>query len=363
MATEGSSGLKPTNRDRRRRPRTRSRFGNPELAGLSDEELLDLRFCDLDLQIEGTPLELRIEQLHRELEAKKVKFRPHFWLSDEWFTPDGVPGLAIPFFLADSRLMKLEEKMMLEVEGGTADWCMRILRHETGHAIDNAYRLRRRRKYREVFGNVSAPYPEAYSPRPYSRSYVVNIDLWYAQSHPVEDFAETFAVWLRPRSGWRQAYRSWPALRKLEFMDQLMRQVRNETQQVRSRHREAPLKSLRMTLRQHYEKKCSYYGLEDTYSYDDELRRLFLDDPTQTQLPLASTFLRRIRPRLRKDVSEWTGHYQYTIDQVLGEMIARCRKLKLRLDRPPDDVEKDVLIVVTMHTMNYIRDEAHKIAL
>lgn len=355
--------MTPTNRDRRRRPRPRHRFGNRDLAKLSDDELLDLRLCDLDLQIEGTPLEERIDQLYRELEAKKIKFRPHFWLSDEWFTPDGVPGVAIPFFLADSRLMKLEANMMLEVEGGSPEWCMRILRHEAGHAIDNAYRLRRRRLFREVFGNVSAPYPQSYSPRPYSRSYVVNIDLWYAQSHPVEDFAETFAVWLRPRSGWRQAYRGWPALRKLEFVDSLIRQVRHETPQVRTRHREAPLKSLRTTLRQYYEKKRSYYGLEETYSYDDELKRMFLDDPSQSQLPLASAFLQKIRPRLRRDVSEWTGHYQYTIDQVLGEMIERCRALKLRLDRTPEDVEKDVLIVLTMHTMNYIRDEAHKIAL
>ncbi len=350
-------------RDRRRSPRTRTRFGNPDLASLTDDQLLDLRFCDLNLQIEGTPLDDCIQQLFRELESKKLDFRPHFWLSDEWFTPDGVPGVAIPFFLADSRLMRLEETMMLEVEGGTADWCMRILRHEAGHAVDNAYRLRRRRKYRQVFGNVSAPYPEAYSPRPYSRSYVVNIDLWYAQSHPVEDFAETFAVWLKPRSSWRQTYRNWPALRKLEFVDELMRELRDETQQVRSRHREDPLRTMRKTLRSYYETKRSYYGLEDAYSYDHELRRLFTDDPAQTRLPLAATFLRRIRPRLRRDVSEWTGHYQYTIDQVLEDMIERCRQLKLRVDRPLDDVEKDVLIVLTMHTMNYIQDEAHKIAL
>ena len=136
-------------RDRRRKRRSSSKFGNPKLAGLSDDELLDMRFCDLGLTIADTPLELRIDQLHREFHSKKISFRPHFWLSAEWFTPDGIPGVAVPFYLADSRLMKLEEKQMLEVEGGTVDWCMRILRHEAGHAIDNAYRLRRRRCYRK----------------------------------------------------------------------------------------------------------------------------------------------------------------------------------------------------------------------
>lgn len=350
-------------RARRRRKRAGHAFGNPDLAGLSDEELLDLRFCDLDLQIEGTPLEERIEQLFRELEAKRIRFRPHFWLSEEWFTPDGIPGVAIPFYLADSRMMKLEESQMYEVEGGTPEWCMRILRHETGHAVDNAYRLRRRRRYREVFGNVSAPYPDAYNPKPYSRSYVINIDLWYAQSHPVEDFAETFAVWLKPRSRWRQEYQGWPALKKLEYVDGLMKAIRGQTPPVRTRKHADSLRTNRTTLRTHYARKRAHYGLEDTHSYDHELRRLFSSNSEDANLPSAAAFLRRIRPRLRRQVAEWTGHFQYTIDHVLGEMIDRARELNLRLDRPPDEVERDALIVLTMHTMNYIQDDAHKIAL
>ena len=350
-------------RDRRRRKRTRATFGNPELAELSDDELLDLRFCDLGLSIEDTPLEERIAQLHRELEAKNLNFKPHFWLSQEWFTPDGVPGVAIPFYLADSRLQKLEEKMMLEVEGGTTDWCMRILRHETGHAIDNAFRLRRRQCYRKTFGNVSAPYPDAYSPRPYSRSYVINIDLWYAQSHPVEDFAETFAVWLKPRSRWRQTYAGWPALRKLKFVDGLMADVRMEKQTVKSRRHVEPLRLLRTTLRSHYDKKRNYYGMEASDAYDHELMRLFTAEPENGHSSSAASFLRRARKRLRRDVSEWTGHYQYTIDQVLEDMIDRCQKLKLRVDRDPAEVERDTLVVLTVHTMNHIQDESHKVAL
>jgi hypothetical protein len=350
-------------RGRRRKRRSGEVFGNPELAELSDEELLELRFCDLNLRIDGTPLEMRIEQLYRELEAKRMRFRPHFWLSEEWFTPDGIPGVAIPFYLADSRLMSLEEHQMYEIEGGTPEWCMRILRHEAGHAIDNAYRLRRRRRYRETFGNVSRAYPDAYNPRPYSRSYVINIDLWYAQSHPVEDFAETFAVWLKPRSRWRQEYQGWPALKKLEYVDRLIKEIRQQSPPVRSRKHAEPLRTNRTTLGEHYARKRAHYGLEDMHSYDHELRRLFTGDAENGRMPSAATFLRRIRPRLRRQVAEWTGHFQYTIDQVLSEMIDRARELNLRLDRPADDVERDALIVLTMHTMNYIQDDAHKIAL
>ena len=66
---------------------------------------------------------------------------PHAWLSDEWFSPDNTPGIAIPFYLAHPRLMRLERRQILEVEGGTASECLRILRHETGHVVQHAYRL------------------------------------------------------------------------------------------------------------------------------------------------------------------------------------------------------------------------------
>ena len=153
------------------------------------------------------------------------RFRPYVWLSTDWFTPDGLSGFAIPFFLAHPRLARLEGRHMLEVEGGGHDWCMKLLRHETAHAIDNAYRLRRRKRWREVFGRASEKYAEAYLPRPLSREYVLNLDDWYSQSHPLEDFAETFSVWLQPRSQWRRRYADWPALKKLEYVDELMERI------------------------------------------------------------------------------------------------------------------------------------------
>ncbi len=173
-----------------RPPRTWSR--------LPDAELLQLRFSDLGLKLAGTPLERRLNRVHGELEKRGIAFRPHMWLSEEWFSPDGIPGIAVPFYLAHPRLMKLERHMMRQVEGGNGNWMMRILRHEVGHAIDTAYRLRRRARWREVFGPASLPYPESYRARPGSRSFVRHLGEWYAQSHPTEDFAETFAVWLKP---------------------------------------------------------------------------------------------------------------------------------------------------------------------
>ena len=122
---------------------------------LSDEKLLEVRMCDLGLSIEGTDLEAHIAQLRAELRARHLRFSPHFWLSDEWFTPDGVPGIAIPFYLAHPRLAKLELAQMLEVEGGDPVSCLRILRHEAGHAIDNAYLLRRRPTSKKRYASMA----------------------------------------------------------------------------------------------------------------------------------------------------------------------------------------------------------------
>jgi len=166
------------------------------LERLTDDELLELRLCDLPVRIEGTHLEERVGQLYAELEERGLRFRPHVWLSEEWFSPDGVPGFAIPFYLAHPRLLRLERRQMLEVEGGTAKECMGIMRHESAHALDNAFRFRSRRRWRELFGLFSQPYPQSYQPEPTSRAFVLHLGAWYAQAHPAEDFAETFAVWL-----------------------------------------------------------------------------------------------------------------------------------------------------------------------
>jgi hypothetical protein len=124
-------------------------------ADYDDEALLDLRFSSLGLTFRGSPLWSEVERLHDDFERRGLQFRPHVWLSTEWFSPDGIPGFAIPFYLAHPRLHRLERTMMGEVEGGNRKWRHRIMRHEAGHAIDNAYGLRRRAGWRRVFGRGS----------------------------------------------------------------------------------------------------------------------------------------------------------------------------------------------------------------
>ncbi len=335
----------------------------PEWVSWSDEQLLDLRLCDLKIQIRGTELGKCVRQLYRELKSQGLLFRPHVWLSDDWYSPDGVPGLAVPFYMGHPRLAKLELNQMLEVEGGTPEWCLRILRHETGHAIENAYRLRRRRSRQQVFGHTSVPYPDCYLPKPYSKSFVLHLDMWYAQSHPDEDFAETFAVWLTPKSHWRERYAGWPALKKLEYMDGLMKELVGVTPMVTSKAQVDPIRRLQKTLREHYQDKRERYGLDYPNFYDRDLRRLFSGDPDQSANPSAANFIRKFRKEVRRKVAAWTGEYQYTIDQVLQDMMAHCRERNLRLAVPEEQAKVDFTILLTVQTMNYLHGGRHRVVL
>jgi len=343
--------------------RARARRKRPPLASRTDAQLLNMRFCDLEVRLKGSPVEKRIRQLLAEMKRAGLAFRPHFWLSTEWFTPDGVTGIAVPFYMAHRRLARLELKQMFEVEGGDAAWCMRILRHEAGHAIDNAYRLRRRKQRQKLFKGSSRPYPDFYTPRPYSKSYVIYLDGWYAQSHPDEDFAETFAVWLDPRSAWRKRYSGWPALRKLEYMDTLMREIAGKPPLVDSRARVEPLHRLQKKLRTHYREKRDLYQMDHPSIYDRDLRKLFSDAPESAGQPTAAGFLARIRKEVRRNVRRWTGVYQYTIDQVFEDIIERCGELGLRLAESEEQTKLDFIILLTVQTMGYLHSGRHRLAL
>jgi hypothetical protein len=306
-----------------------------------------VRLCDLGLAIAGTPLERRVERLYRELARAGLAFRPPVWLSTGWFSPEGVPGFAIPFYLAHPRLARLEREQMLQVEGGNLGWCMKLLRHEAGHALDTAYRLRRRPRFREVFGPAGAPYGASYVPKPESRRFVLHLFNFYAQSHPVEDFAETFAVWLRPGSRWRSHYRGWPAERKLLFVDELMRGIAGQRPRVHSRERTDSLPQLRITLREYYRRKRAHYGRPDLSVYDRDLVRLFR---VATRGRPAAGFLRARRRELVDLVTRHTGQHRFLVDDVLAGMIRRSEELGLRLAGSENVSGEGAAVLLALHT-------------
>lgn len=333
----------------KRTVKQRTKRSAPRWAHYTDDQLLDLRFCDLRLSLTSavtdTYLGVYIARLYKELESHGLQFKPHVWLADEWFSPDGIPGFAIPFYLAHPRLARLERKMFKEVEGGNANWLMRILRHETGHAIDTAYRLRRRSDWRAVFGKASLPYPKVYRPLPTSKKFVLHLGHWYAQTHPTEDFAETFAVWLKPRSRWRHEYATWPAMNKLQYVEELMSDLQAAKPLVRSREVIEPLSENTKTLREFYSRELARFSIETTKAYDRQLMRIFaspqdlLDRNGKRKPVTATALLRTMRPAITRVLTTDARIHEYLVHNVLRMIIDRCRDLKLTVrESQPNDL-------------------------
>jgi len=296
-----------------------------------DERLLSLRLSGLGIRGLGPFLDRCVERLYRELEAKGIAFRPHVWLSSDFFSPDGVPGIAVPFYLAHERLVRLERSQVLWAEGSSERECMRLLRHEAGHALDTAFHLHRKRAWRDAFGRRSAPYRRVYSADPTSRAFVRNLPRWYAQSHPAEDFAEAFAVWLAPRSGWRRRYDGWKALEKLELVDELMGQVENQEPAVRLRERTESIATLGELLAKHYAKKRRRWHGEPDAPYERPLSELFDLGKPMARRSSAAGFLIRSRAGVVRAAARRHGCDRYGTEQVLEGMAYRARELGLRL--------------------------------
>jgi hypothetical protein len=302
-------------------------------ADLPDNELLKLRICDLHVRIEESELEERVHEIHDELEARGLPVRPECYLGDEWFSPEGSPAIAIPFYLAHPRLRQLELHQMLEVEGGTYEWCMQILRHECGHAYDHAYQFSSADGWADIFGDRDIEYqPETYRPRPYSKSFVRHLPNWYAQAHPDEDFAETFAVWLAsPVEQWRSQYRGWKALKKLEFVNELMAHVRSHPPVKFKARRLWEASRSRRTLEKYYAAKRKLYAEDFPDIYDADLRAIF--EKGEVGDENAAQVMRRLRNVLIAAIVRWTGQRKYIGSELVTRLISRCRELALPAPR------------------------------
>jgi hypothetical protein len=329
----------------------RSRKREPAWAAFKDADLLQVRFKDLKLTIAGTWLEERLAALHQELDERDLKVRAHAWLSTEWFSPHDTPGIAIPFYLAHPRLARLERKLVLEVEGGTLRDCMRILRHEAGHVVQRAYGLHRRRRWRELFGPASKPYPDYYRPNPTSRRYVQHLRRWYAQCHPDEDFAETFAIWLTPRTNWRKRYAEWPALEKLEYIDELMSELAGVKPPTKPRTEMEPLRSLDLTLEDYYREKRERFAVDAPTIFDRDLLRIFSHEPRHRNAPQAAAVIRKHRSKIMRSVARWTGEYPLALDAALDDVIDRTRALKLRAPGGEQKIRSEMTALLTTKTV------------
>lgn len=330
------------------------------LSRLSEEELLSLRVCELPLNIEGTWLEECVKELYRELEDKGFHFKPLCYLADEWLTPDKEPVVGVPFFLAHPALIKLEKKMILDAEGSTRSWCMKLLRHEAGHALNYAYKLYRRKKWQKIFGQFSKEYDDTYRFRPYSRNFVRHLEDYYAQYHPDEDFAETFAVWLTPNLKWQAQYKGWKAIEKLNYIDELMSGIKDKEPLVKKGKKYWEASRMRITLKNFYKKKRHFYMEDFPDFHDSNLKKIFLSIESSERSSrknkdlLAADTIRRYKKDILNNVAKWTGEKKYIINDLLDSIIQRCKALGLLSGDSESLAVLRISTYITALAMNYL---------
>ncbi|MBU1084394.1 MAG: putative zinc-binding metallopeptidase [Candidatus Omnitrophota bacterium] len=319
---------------------------------MNDETLLSVRMCDLGLEIKDTWLESCVDQLYRELDSKGIKIHPPCYIADEWLCPDGEPVIGIAFFLAHPRLKKLEQTMMLEVEGGDRKSCMQLLRHEAGHAVNYAYILHKRKQWRAIFGEFSAEYGDRYKYRPYSKSFVRHLEDWYAQYHPDEDFAETFAVWLDGESDWENKYKGWKALTKLKYVDKLMKEVSEKKPKVAKGEKFWQVANLKTTLATYYKRKKMLYAESYADFHDMYLMRIFPSENAKGDK--AFKLIKHHSRDMLDEVALWTGEKKFIVNRLIKDVIDRCRDLGLKTGKDRTGDMLKVTTYVTTQIMNYV---------
>ena len=337
-----------------------------DLNTVAEQDLLKLRICDLLIVIEGTWLAECVEQLYKEHADKNLAFRPECYLADEWLTPENEPVIGIPFYLAHPALIKLEKKMMLEAEGDTKAWCMKLLRHEAGHSICYAYHLNKKRSWQKMFGSSSQDYGDTYRYQPYSKRYVRHIDGFYAQYHPDEDFVETFAVWLTPDSNWTERYKNWKALEKLNFVDKMMKGIQGQPPLVSKGKKFWHLNTLKVALANFYKKKRLLVEEDFPDFHDRQLDKIFKPLNVQDykvfkkqarqdkELLDAAGFLKRYQEHIVYNVVRMTGERKYIVTDLLKTIIRRCRQLNMVIAETETMAAFHISTYITSLVMNYI---------
>lgn len=315
--------------------------------------LLPQRISQLGLKLEGSPVERYVKMLYREVERKGLKhFRPPCYLTDEWGCPSGEPIIGIPFYLADAKLARLED----EIDDVEDEREIRMyLRHEAGHAFNYAYKLYETAEWRELFGPFNRPYRERYRPVPFDRHFVRHIEGWYAQKHPDEDFAETFAVWLTPRSRWRVRYRGWPAMRKLRYVDRVAHALRDSEPPVRLASTDITVEEMNMTVEEFFRANQGEIAPVEV-ALENDLPDFFVRKGRRRQgIRPAWEMVREHRIPLINKIEYWTGVHRGVVRALVDSIADAAERLQLHVETK---TERAALVELTTYattlSMNYL---------
>jgi hypothetical protein len=322
-----------------------------DIAALEWFKLLATRLCDLPLKIPGSHLENSLNRLYAELERSGIGFKPAVYLSDGWGCPDAVPIIGIPFYLADWHVYQAVN-VFFDPAPFEETEIIRYLRHETGHALNYAYLLHQEPEWEQTFGSYAKPYQDNYRAIPFDPRFIRHAAGWYAQKHPDEDFAETFAVWLDPDSGWREIYTNTPVMPKLRYIEAAVKAFGKIPPLVSGGALDRPLNTLDINLAgwSRRMKKTGRLKIDLPAIIDEDLKRLF---PESEGYP-ASRIINAHRRPLVRAVHDWTGVSIDLVNSLIAVLTQRVkmRRLKVGIENRDDQLLKLTAFVTTL-AMNY----------
>jgi putative zinc-binding metallo-peptidase len=315
------------------------------------DDLWGRRVDELGLRLEDSPFVWPlIQRLKVELLQAGITLEPRCYVANEWGCPDGQPLIGIPFYLLDPRFHPYEEEHADDLED--AERVMLGLRHEAGHAIAYAYKLYSDPEWRAIFGAYDQRYHDDYLPAPFSRQCVRHLPGWYAQKHPDEDFAETFAVWLTPGGDWRTRYRDWDALRKLDYVDRTMKRIGPTPPLVDPAGVVPDPEELSFTVAEFYLRRTAADQppvSEIGDQLDHDLGEIFSASGIGTDV---ATLLTDRRRTIMRSVSGYTGARMYVVKALLDTLIERARVLDLRVSKLAE-VEATIAITALVGTLTH----------
>lgn len=339
-------------------------------SAFQESTLRTTQIRDLGLQIAGTRLEPILKEFEAELDALGLgRLKPRFYLSTEWGVLFGTISVAIPFYLAKPELEALQAEQVGHIEGVSKADILRYLRHEMGHVVNYAFRLYEQEEWVKLFGSITQPYMEDYRPQPFSRRYVRHLPGWYAQKHPDEDWAETFAVWMTPGTNWRTEYEKWPsALAKLDYCDRAMQEIRDREPPVKEDKRDEDVGELTYSLQDYYT-NLRVGGDALPPGIEGALTAIFEDlqlpaeesaaagdgkDKPDNRKP-ASALIRRLERELVANVYRWTGHFPERTRPLVRFLAQRADELKQVYPAEREaSVATAISTLVTALAMNYV---------
>jgi Putative zinc-binding metallo-peptidase len=233
---------------------------------------------------------------------------------------------------------------------------MMYMRHEAGHAFNYAYQLYKSAEWRDLFGPFRRAYRDNYRPIPFSRKYVRHMAGWYAQKHPDEDFSETFAVWLTPRSQWRKRYEGWDAIKKLQYVDRIARKF-GDAEPIRRRgFTDITVDEMESTVGEFYRLSLPDEVPVQDLTLDTDLADIFNISPKRRKgVRPAQELLHQHRKPIIDKVAYWSGVQRPIVKRLVEALCKRVEDLGLRVDiRRESDYLTEFTVYTTALSMNYL---------